>query len=201
MREFQKIFYFITIFIKICKFWLEITFSLTHDPPPPIFWELTTKLNPFWANTEWPPSFNEVLHRMPLLSFSGRQMYVTFIFECPPPAQTLEVKCHPPIAILLEDKLTIGHVHCIRFIMKIIKIVPYFYRPICYVFRGTDSGISLIFMVKYQLCMSFHWNYIQNSVVEDLFALQHAWLTLNKLCHLVWAIDLTGNHFYTHVAV
>ena len=49
--------------------------------PPPIFWSPHQKR----AHAEWFFFFfNEILHIMSLLSFSGRHMYVTFIFKCSP---------------------------------------------------------------------------------------------------------------------
>ena len=50
-----------------------------------IFWKLTPEKTPFfWAHTEWPLFSMKILHRIPLLLFSSKYMYIIFIFECLP---------------------------------------------------------------------------------------------------------------------
>ena len=64
---------------------LQFCGNFLHTEWPPCLGVHTKKTPFFDAYTEWPPFFDEILHRMPLLSFYGRHLYVTFIFNVPPP--------------------------------------------------------------------------------------------------------------------
>ena len=68
---------------KICKFCLEIAFLHTEWPP---FLGVHTKKAPiFLVPTPNDPLFSTKSYtERSLFSFSGRHLYVTFIFKCPP---------------------------------------------------------------------------------------------------------------------
>ena len=75
--------------IKFANFWMKLHFCKLNDTH--FLGESTPKKAPFFLvcfcflfcfHTEW-PLYDEILHQSPLLSFSGRHLYITFIFECP----------------------------------------------------------------------------------------------------------------------
>ena len=55
--------------------WMTPIFGSPHQKKPPFF----------GAHTEWPLFWTKSYTERPLFSFSNRHLYVTFIFECPPP--------------------------------------------------------------------------------------------------------------------
>ena len=68
---------------KFANFALKLHFCTLNDPH---FWESTSESPHFLgAHTEWPLFSTKSYTECPLFSFSGRHLYVTFIFECPPP--------------------------------------------------------------------------------------------------------------------
>ena len=69
---------------------MKIAFSHTKWP---LFLSPYKKGPFFWAVTEWPPFSNKILYWMPLLLYSGRHMYFTFLFESPSSGETVQKTC------------------------------------------------------------------------------------------------------------
>ena len=79
--------------MKFANFGLKLHFCTLNDPP---FLGVHTKKDPFFFLFETTPNdplfSTKSYTECPLLSFSGRHMYATFIFECPPQVMNLQGK-------------------------------------------------------------------------------------------------------------
>ena len=153
--------------IKFANFGLKLHFCALNDPQ---FGSPHRKRSHFLgAHTEWTHFCNKILHWMPLLSFSGRHLYVTFIFKCPRPRDL------PPVyGYIVRVSPTCKH-------QMYISVLFCNQQQLLNIYYNSHDN-SVIF------CLSYSWRWANSDIKFPLAALGETSVLVGSTTKSFWKL-------------